>query len=157
MIFTLGRFRAYFFLIPGEVGIKNRIVVLQTLITIKSTPIFFFFSKNNNSSVLHYYSMRNIFQLFSYPHWTCLDQCRKLISIKLSGWRNFSLSDIVQGIDFSLALSHLVLNLRSTLTATGLPRLHSGKESACQCRRHKRCRLDPWVRKIPRSGKWQPL
>ena len=25
----------------------------------------------------------------------------------------------------------------------------SGKESACQCRRHKRCRFNPWVRKNP--------
>ena len=25
----------------------------------------------------------------------------------------------------------------------------SSKESTCQCRRHKRCRFDPWVRKIP--------
>ena len=25
----------------------------------------------------------------------------------------------------------------------------SGKESACQFRRCKRCRFDPWVRKIP--------
>ena len=25
----------------------------------------------------------------------------------------------------------------------------SGKESVCPCRRHKRCRFDPWVRKIP--------
>ena len=31
----------------------------------------------------------------------------------------------------------------------GLPRWHSGKESACQCRRHKRQRSDSWVRKIP--------
>ena len=29
-----------------------------------------------------------------------------------------------------------------------LPRL-SGKESACQCRRHRSCRLDPWVGKSP--------
>ena len=29
----------------------------------------------------------------------------------------------------------------------------SGKESACQCRRH---RFDPWVRKIPWRRKWQP-
>ena len=36
------------------------------------------------------------------------------------------------------------------------PRRRSGKESACQCRRHKRCRFDPWVRKIPWSRKWQP-
>ena len=35
----------------------------------------------------------------------------------------------------------------------GLPRWLSGKESACQCRRHE---LNPWVRKIPWSRKWQP-
>ena len=38
----------------------------------------------------------------------------------------------------------------------GLPRWLSGKESACQCRRHKRHGFDPWVRKIPWSRKWQP-
>ena len=32
----------------------------------------------------------------------------------------------------------------------------SGKEPACQCRRHKRCRFDPWVGKIPWKRKWQP-
>ena len=32
----------------------------------------------------------------------------------------------------------------------------SGKESACQCRRHKRRRFDPWVRKILCRKKWQP-
>ena len=36
----------------------------------------------------------------------------------------------------------------------GLSRQHSGKESACQCRRCKRCEFDPWVRKIPWSRKW---
>ena len=38
----------------------------------------------------------------------------------------------------------------------GLPRWHSRKESACQCRGHKRHRFDPWVRKIPWRRKWQP-
>ena len=37
-----------------------------------------------------------------------------------------------------------------------LPRWCSGKESSCQCRRHKRRRFDPWVRKIPWRRKWQP-
>ena len=32
----------------------------------------------------------------------------------------------------------------------------SGKESACQCRRHRRYRFDPWVRKIPWRKRWQP-
>ena len=31
-----------------------------------------------------------------------------------------------------------------------------GKESACQCRRCKRCSFNPWVRKIPWRRKWQP-
>ena len=37
-----------------------------------------------------------------------------------------------------------------------LPRWHSGKESSCQCRRHKRHRFNPWVRKMPWSRKQQP-
>ena len=32
----------------------------------------------------------------------------------------------------------------------------SSKESSCQCRRHRRCRFDPWVGKIPWRRKWQP-
>jgi len=36
----------------------------------------------------------------------------------------------------------------------GLPRCPSGKESACQWRRHKRRRFDPWTGKWRR--KWQP-
>ena len=35
----------------------------------------------------------------------------------------------------------------------GLPRWHSGKESACQ---HGRCGFDPWIRKILWRRKWQP-
>jgi len=30
-----------------------------------------------------------------------------------------------------------------------LPGGASGKEPACQCRRHRRLGFDPWVRKIP--------
>ena len=32
----------------------------------------------------------------------------------------------------------------------------SGKEPVCQCKRHKRCGFDPWVRKIPWRRAWQP-
>ena len=35
------------------------------------------------------------------------------------------------------------------------PRWLSGKESACQGRRHSRCGFDPWVRNILWSRKWQ--
>ena len=33
--------------------------------------------------------------------------------------------------------------------------LGSGKESACQCKKHRRGRFDPWVGKIPWRRKWQ--
>ena len=35
------------------------------------------------------------------------------------------------------------------------PRWPSGKESTCQCWRHKRCWFGLWVWKIPWSRKWQ--
>ena len=39
----------------------------------------------------------------------------------------------------------------------GLPRWCSGEESASQCRRHKRCRFDPCVRRSPGVGNGNPL
>ena len=38
----------------------------------------------------------------------------------------------------------------------GFPGGASGKEPACQFRRHKRCKFSPWVGKIPWSRSWQP-
>ena len=32
----------------------------------------------------------------------------------------------------------------------------TGKEPTCQCWRHKRCRFDPWIGKIPWRKPWQP-
>ena len=37
-----------------------------------------------------------------------------------------------------------------------LPQWFRDKESACQYRRHRRCGLNPWVRKIMWGRKWQP-
>ena len=36
-----------------------------------------------------------------------------------------------------------------TRTYIGFPGSTSGKETTCQCRRHKSCRYDPWVGKSP--------
>ena len=44
----------------------------------------------------------------------------------------------------------------SSRTFHHLPRWCSSKESAYQCRTHRRCRFNPWVRKIPWRTKWQP-
>ena len=45
------------------------------------------------------------------------------------------------------------INVHLTL---GFPGGTSGIEAACQCKRHKRYRCDPWVRKIPGRKAWQP-
>ena len=42
------------------------------------------------------------------------------------------------------------------LVSWGLPRCLSGKESACQGKRHRNRGFEPWVRKIPWWRKWQP-
>ena len=38
----------------------------------------------------------------------------------------------------------------------GFPSGASGKETDCQCRKHKRHRFNPWVAKIPCRRVWQP-
>ena len=43
-------------------------------------------------------------------------------------------------------------NLAPMLCLRSFPGGTSGKEPACQCRRHKRFRFDPWVGKIPGGG-----
>ena len=39
----------------------------------------------------------------------------------------------------------------------GVSRQLRGKESACHCKRRKRCRFDPWVGKILWRRAWQPI
>ena len=39
----------------------------------------------------------------------------------------------------------------------GFPGGTSSKEPACQCRKYKRCKFDPWVRKISWRRSWQPV
>ena len=53
-------------------------------------------------------------------------------------------------------LSHKDSPFMYTYKALSLPRWHSGKELTCQCRRHRCCGFDPWIRKTPWRRKWQP-
>ena len=46
-----------------------------------------------------------------------------------------------------------ILWIFNTYNLLEFPSCLSGKESTCQCRRH---RFDPWVRKSPWRRKWQP-
>ena len=56
----------------------------------------------------------------------------------------------------TLQTINVTVNKRHLGCGWGFPGEHSGKESACQCRRHKRCWFNPWVRKISWRRKWQP-
>ena len=49
----------------------------------------------------------------------------------------------------------ILLSNHKHLVSVGSPGGINSKVSTCQCRRHKRCRFDPWVRKIPWRRKWQ--
>ena len=57
-----------------------------------------------------------------------------------------------QDLSFLVVMQNGIITLDDSVA--GLPRWRCGKESACQCRRHMRHRLDPWVGKIPWSRKW---
>ena len=50
---------------------------------------------------------------------------------------------------FFLFLIFIYLFGCSGRSSLGFPGCAGGKEPACQCRRYKRCKFDPWVRKIP--------
>ena len=57
---------------------------------------------------------------------------------------------------YRLSIIYLCLELKFTDLPSCQYRGLPGTEPACKCRRHKRCRLDPLVGKIPWSRKWQP-
>ena len=48
-------------------------------------------------------------------------------------------------------------NTKQTPNCMDFPGGASGKEPACQCRRYKRCRFNPWVMKIPWRGHVNPF
>ena len=56
-----------------------------------------------------------------------------------------------------LQSEHICVTMTQIKTSPlGSPGGASGKEPACQCRRHKRCDFDLWVRKILWRRAWQP-
>ena len=48
------------------------------------------------------------------------------------------------------------MDWKKVLYISGFPGGVSDKETACQCRKHKRCGFDPRVSKIPWRRAWQP-
>ena len=73
-----------------------------------------------------------------------------ILAWKIHGWR-----DLVGYSPWGCRESDTTERLAFTLSQ-GFPGDTSGKEPTCQCRRHNRHGLDPWVGKIPWRRAWEP-
>ena len=58
-------------------------------------------------------------------------------------------SALYSTLDVLMIRSYPFVCLGGSTPPPGPPRWYRGKESTCQCRRHKRHEFDPWVKKIP--------
>ena len=59
-------------------------------------------------------------------------------------------------IVFFFSLSQIKADGSNYSLDRGFPGGATDKEHACQCRRHKRSGIDPWIKKIPWRRKWKP-
>ena len=73
----------------------------------------------------------------------------------LAPWARLPASRILSSVVYKLPSMRHCYNSLNWLR--GFPVGASGKEPAWQCRRHKTCRFDPWIRKIPWRRAWQPI
>ena len=86
----------------------------------------------------------------------------EVISGRCLGLETFLGTIFYQTIPSAIAFNRIIFDnmippcfqLKRLIYNLGLPRWHSGKESACQ---HRRCRFNSWVGKIPWSRKWQAM
>ena len=67
-----------------------------------------------------------------------------------------SSADVLQAIVMFSIVSLLLPFWQKKKKNVNFPIGASGKEPVCQCRRHKRCRFESSVRKIPWRIAWQP-
>ena len=69
---------------------------------------------------------------------------------------NGDLDGIWIALDILLTSWKIAHIYRHLVLWEGFPHGSAGKETACQCRRCKKCEFNPWVGKIPWRRKWQP-
>ena len=122
--------------------------------------LFFRYSPNNKNK-LYWNTWRKAYSSLQLPFWSTefLNKSMThyliidiLFCLKLEKFGFYIMHGI---ISFLLIATYKLLSIRSQ---KGFPGGASGKESACQCRRcNRRCKFDPWIRKIPWKRKWQPV
>ena len=91
------------------------------------------------------------------PYWTLALQSTELNDFSCP---TFLLSQLIQEKEENYIFFNArkyVTHYHSIAHIRDFPGGASGKESTCQCRRHKRCDFDPWVGTIPWRGHGDPL
>ena len=110
-------------------------------------------------------SLHTVSKQATLPEHPCVHQPRSSLNPFLLGFyagfitQACLIESSVTGIDSASSLSFFTRDQEDrtespTLWSPWLTRWQSTKESACQCRRLRKCRFDPWVGKIPLSRKW---
>ena len=104
---------------------------------------------------MQYWSQKSLFSIyFSQLHTNRYDSQLDVLVIVLRSQQRANLL-VLQ----SCLLSPWILRQWGFLVPNAiivLPRGHSARESACQCRRCKRCGFSPWGGKIPWRRAWPP-
>ena len=77
--------------------------------------------------------------------------------LRVSPNKDFRLSNKVLELGWSSRIADWSNKVRTLYPCSGFPGGTSGKESVCQCRRHKNHRFYPWSRKTPWRRKGQAI
>ena len=107
------------------------------------------------------------------PRWTSVSSGFREISqdsggllLDISGYSMYSIMIVIFykmllgkmppiSLHFLQLFSRNKHNNKALVFLLGFPAGTSGREPACQCKRHERCKFDPWIQKIPWSRAWQ--
>ena len=84
------------------------------------------------------------------------DGCRMKVHCVLSGQEHESRPGSFKHACYMICSAPFSFPNCPRMRLEGFPGGASGKESACQCKRPKRCGFDHWVGKIPWRSAWQP-
>ena len=103
----------------------------------------------------HWSSYLNILSWSSLPH-LCDSVTFNTQGWGLNFWRSSSAWWSVWFRGAVLFCKQRCIYFQPCIVIMSFPGGTSGKESACSCRRHKRCGFDPWVGRIPWRRAWQP-
>ena len=88
--------------------------------------------------------------------WNPQTELNSTIKEHTPGWSEIHICD-AGWFDICRLINVIITNDRIKSKHWGFPSGTNSKQTTCQCRRLKRCRFNPWVRKTPWSRKQQTI